>query len=77
MPYGLSVLHRTYPDHYLVGWRELNPRPKFLHTIFTIEKTVGCLYKQYVSILWCLSVLRFFNVLPPHCRHLFAMSFDR
>ncbi|EDX9986250.1 hypothetical protein GSC13_001350 [Salmonella enterica] len=55
----------------------MNPRPKFLHTIFTIEKTVGCLYKQYVSILWCLSVLRFFNVLPPHCRHLFAMSFDR
>ncbi|EBY9723780.1 hypothetical protein D5Q25_21265 [Salmonella enterica subsp. enterica serovar Chester] len=21
VPYGLSVLHRTYPDHYLVGWR--------------------------------------------------------
>ncbi|EAX0494803.1 hypothetical protein WV02_19645, partial [Salmonella enterica] len=34
VPCGLSVLHRTYPDHHLVGWRELNPRPKFLHTIF-------------------------------------------
>ncbi|EBB8604914.1 hypothetical protein CL319_18995 [Salmonella enterica] len=21
VPYGLSVLHRTYPDHDLVGWR--------------------------------------------------------
>ncbi|EGE4744423.1 hypothetical protein CE142_003863 [Salmonella enterica] len=30
VPCGLSVLHRTYPDNYL-GWRELNPRPKFLH----------------------------------------------
>ncbi|EDW0469147.1 hypothetical protein JS41_003973 [Salmonella enterica subsp. enterica serovar Victoria] len=25
---GLSVLHRTYPDHHLVGWQELNPYPK-------------------------------------------------
>ena len=24
----------------LVGWRELNPRPKFLHTIFATEKTM-------------------------------------
>ncbi|AXE00547.1 hypothetical protein F0388_15650 [Salmonella enterica] len=42
VPCGLSVLHRTYPDHDLVGWRELNPRPKFLHTIFSIVKTVYC-----------------------------------
>ena len=28
------------PLFYLVGWRELNPRPKFLHTIFTTIKTV-------------------------------------
>ncbi|EAN8761887.1 hypothetical protein CVX72_08860 [Salmonella enterica] len=69
MPYGLSVLHRTYPDHYLVGWRELNPRPKFLHTIFTITKTVIYLLKQYVIIILCLPVLSVFNVLPPICRH--------
>ncbi|EFH8314657.1 hypothetical protein GH097_00240 [Escherichia coli] len=24
VPCGLSVLHRTYPDHHLVGWRSLN-----------------------------------------------------
>ncbi|WP_205332563.1 hypothetical protein, partial [Escherichia coli] len=23
----------------MIGWRELNPRPKFLHTIFSIVKT--------------------------------------
>ncbi|KAB1386545.1 hypothetical protein D5Y88_24050, partial [Salmonella enterica subsp. enterica serovar Schwarzengrund] len=24
VPCGLSVLHRTYPDHHLVGWRPYN-----------------------------------------------------
>ncbi|EDP8933972.1 hypothetical protein CC896_004696 [Salmonella enterica subsp. arizonae] len=30
VPCGLSVLHRTYPDNYLVGWRSLN---KFLNIL--------------------------------------------
>ncbi len=51
------------------SWRELNPRPKFLHTIFTITKTVIYLLKQYVIIILCLPVLSVFNVLPPICRH--------
>ncbi|RXO47367.1 hypothetical protein D0521_21060 [Salmonella enterica] len=37
MPYGLSVLHRTYPDHYLVGWRELNTRPKVYNILFLLK----------------------------------------
>ncbi|AQV28633.1 hypothetical protein BE963_02975 [Escherichia coli] len=48
----------------------MNPRPKFLHTIYTIVKTVSCFQKQYVSIILYLSVLRIFNALPPQCRHL-------
>nr|DAI86537.1 MAG TPA: hypothetical protein [Caudoviricetes sp.] len=51
------------------SWRELNPRPKFLHTIFTIVKTVIYVLKQGVSVIWCLSVLCVFNALPPMCRH--------
>ncbi|EAS1998649.1 hypothetical protein BEU71_001561 [Salmonella enterica subsp. enterica serovar Duval] len=29
VPYGLSVLHRTYPDHDL-GWRSLNNSRNYL-----------------------------------------------
>ncbi|EBZ8942103.1 hypothetical protein EHE37_22535 [Salmonella enterica subsp. enterica serovar Napoli] len=30
VPCGLSVLHRTYPDHDLVGWRSLNNSRNYL-----------------------------------------------
>ncbi|EEI9693219.1 hypothetical protein CBJ67_004394 [Salmonella enterica subsp. enterica serovar Hillingdon] len=30
VPCGLSVLHRTYPDHHLVGWRSLNNSRNYL-----------------------------------------------
>ncbi|UQC72216.1 hypothetical protein C0560_16025 [Lelliottia sp. AC1] len=52
------------------SWGDLNPRPKFLHTIFITVQTVVYVLKQCVSILWCLSVLCVFNALPPNCRHL-------
>ncbi|TXR20727.1 hypothetical protein FV310_12050 [Escherichia coli] len=51
------------------GWRELNPRPKFLHTIYIIMKTIICFQKQLVGIVLCLSVLYVFKALPPSCRH--------
>ncbi|OXV01521.1 hypothetical protein CEB49_12025 [Klebsiella pneumoniae] len=51
------------------SWRELNPRPKFLHTILTIIKTYIYVLKQYVSVILFLSVLHIFNALPPSCRH--------
>ncbi|EDV4263152.1 hypothetical protein LU42_002677 [Salmonella enterica subsp. enterica serovar Javiana] len=35
VPCGLSVLHRTYPDHHL-GWRELNQRPKQANYLFLL-----------------------------------------
>ncbi|EFN4714851.1 hypothetical protein FQG92_23140 [Escherichia coli] len=53
----------------MIGWRELNPRPKFLHTIFIIVKTVDYVLKQCVSVILYLLVLRVFNALPPKCRH--------
>ena len=52
------------------SWRELNPRPKFLHTIFAITKTVIYVLKQCVSVFWFLSILYVFNALPPKCRQL-------
>ncbi|ECG8516415.1 hypothetical protein DLR11_19785 [Salmonella enterica subsp. salamae] len=30
VPCGLSVFHRTYPDHDLVGWRSLNNSRNYL-----------------------------------------------
>ncbi|ECC5469009.1 hypothetical protein C3Z21_19600 [Salmonella enterica] len=30
VPCGLFVLHRTYPDHDLVGWRSLNNSRNYL-----------------------------------------------
>ncbi|PBU60738.1 hypothetical protein BB540_28620 [Escherichia coli] len=51
------------------SWRELNPRPKFLHTIYIIMKTIICFQKQLVGIVLCLSVLYVFKALPPSCRH--------
>ncbi|AWQ44595.1 hypothetical protein CAL61_17005 [Enterobacter hormaechei] len=50
------------------SWRELNPRPKFLHTILTIMKTYNYQFKQYVSITPCLCILLDFKLLPPFCR---------
>ncbi len=58
------------------SWRELNPRPKFLHTIFSVIKTMVFYLKQHVSVIGCLSVLRVFNALPPFCRHQIRLSFD-
>ncbi len=51
------------------SWRELNPRPKFLHTIFTIVKTIIYFLKQGISVIGCLSVLHIFKALPPKRRH--------
>ncbi|EEJ8590256.1 hypothetical protein YR33_002936 [Salmonella enterica subsp. enterica] len=34
VPCGLSVLHRTYPDHDLVGWRSLKI---FLNTLILLN----------------------------------------
>ncbi|OXK35794.1 hypothetical protein CDL40_14990 [Escherichia coli] len=51
------------------SWRELNPRPKFLHTIFTITESVIYVLKQYVSVILYFPVLSIFNVMPPKCRH--------
>ncbi|EAB3639302.1 hypothetical protein EJ136_04030 [Salmonella enterica] len=72
MPCGLSVLHRTYPDHHL-GWRELNPRPKFLHTIFTLTKTYIYFLNHYVIYFCICRVLWRFKALPPMCRHYFLV----
>ena len=52
------------------SWRELNPRPKFLHTIFIIIKSSFCLKKQFVSVILYLAVLCLFTVLPPKCRQI-------
>ena len=53
----------------ILGWRELNPRPKFLHTIFIIEKIDVYELNQPVTVILFSSVLLVFNVLPPKCRH--------
>jgi len=53
------------------GWRELNPRPKFLHTIYIIGKTIICFEKQCISVTLCLWALCIFNTLPPNCRQSF------
>ncbi|KAB0921929.1 hypothetical protein FZH90_20480, partial [Cronobacter sakazakii] len=45
------------------------PRPKFLHTIYILTKTIICIKNQFVSVSLCLSVLLVFNALPPKCRH--------
>ncbi|SUH07584.1 Uncharacterised protein [Salmonella enterica subsp. enterica] len=37
--YGLSRLTELQYINIWWSWRELNPRPKFLHTIFTLTKT--------------------------------------
>ena len=43
-PCGLSGLHQSTlviaDGEFWWSWRELNPRPKFLHTIFATEKTM-------------------------------------
>ncbi|EBF0273484.1 hypothetical protein DB992_04170 [Salmonella enterica] len=75
VPYGLSVLHRTYPDHDL-GWRELNPRPKFLHTIFILTKSYFFILNHGISVNLCLLVLLIFSAMPPKCRHLLAMPVE-
>jgi hypothetical protein len=55
------------------SWRELNPRPKFLHTIFIAIKTVFYVLKQSVIVMGYESVLGDFNTLPPNCRHHFYL----
>ncbi len=51
------------------SWRELNPRPKFLHTILMQEETMIYLIKQHISCISFLSILRLFKMLPPNRRH--------
>ncbi|POL81673.1 hypothetical protein C3F27_28030, partial [Escherichia coli] len=58
----------TPSNHDWWSWRELNPRPKFLHTIIIMIKTYIYVLKQHISIIWCLFILRIFNALPPICR---------
>ncbi len=44
-PCGLSGLHQStlvIADGEFWCWRELNPRPKFLHTIYMLHKSCIC-----------------------------------
>ncbi len=58
------------------SWRELNPRPKFLHTIFILTKSYFFILNHCVSVSLYLLVLLVFSVLPPKCRHLLAMPVE-
>ncbi len=58
------------------SWRELNPRPKFLHTIFILTKSYFFILNHDVSVNLYLLVLLVFSVLPPKCRHLLAMPVE-
>ena len=51
------------------SWRELNPRPKFLHTILMLVKSIIYVLNQLVGFIWYSSVLCFLKALPPFCRH--------
>ncbi len=55
------------------SWRELNPRPKFLHTIFTLTKTYIYFLNHYVIYFCICRVLWRFKALPPMCRHYFLV----
>ena len=35
------------------SWRELNPRPKFLHPIIILDKTNYYLFYQYLIVMLC------------------------
>ncbi len=58
------------------SWRELNPRPKFLHTIFILTKSYFLILNHDVNVNLCLLVLLVFSALPPKCRHLLAMPVE-
>ncbi|EAA2620119.1 hypothetical protein DMT57_23715 [Salmonella enterica] len=63
MPCGLFVLHRTYPDHDLVGWRPCNP---LFNTLIIIH--INVLYftlrcnKGIKKVLW-LKINHILNVM--------------
>ncbi len=51
------------------SWRELNPRPKFLHTIFSLNKTYLYIKNQQLGFTKSYGELVGFITLPPCCRH--------
>ncbi|ATT95559.1 hypothetical protein AW76_06030 [Salmonella enterica subsp. enterica serovar Montevideo str. CDC 2013K-0218] len=72
-PCGLLGLHRMTlvitDGEFWWSWRELNPRPKFLHTIITFNKTTIYLNFHAVKFTVYHLILYVFNSLPPLCRH--------
>ncbi len=54
------------------SWRELNPRPKFLHTIRKLNKSYIYQINHVVSVFLCQGVSSRFKALPPICRHISA-----
>ncbi len=56
------------------SWRELNPRPKFLHNIYIIVKIDIYVLNQLISLILCLAVLCDFKVLPPICRQFYSVG---
>ncbi len=54
----------------------MNPRPKFLHTIFTIIKTCIAFKNSELVLFSVRPFYAFFNALPPKCRHKLAFPIE-